>query len=178
MKPRRSSTTLVAAIALAVASMTFGGPSRASSVHAATTPACPMNYVCAYTGKGETGQVFKVYVGPHLQAGKCYDIETGQFIDSLDNETGDTVVLKEGSCAHPGPPHTEDSTPRHTKTDEKTPIDARSERLGRRRDPRWGAGIRTQECRIQSPVPYHLATPHRARACYVATAAGAIEASG
>jgi hypothetical protein len=83
-----------------------------------------VNDVCAYTGNGETGQVFKVYIGPHLQPGKCHDIETGQFIHSFDNETGDTVVLKEGSCAHPGPAHTEDSTPPHTKTDEKTAVDA------------------------------------------------------
>ncbi len=25
----------------------------------------------------------------------------------------------------------------------------------------WGGWIRTNECRIQSPMPYHLATPHR-----------------
>ena len=28
----------------------------------------------------------------------------------------------------------------------------------------WGGRIRTSECRIQSPVPYRLATPHRSAA--------------
>ncbi len=38
-------------------------------------------------------------------------------------------------------------------------------RAGRRKDERllWGGWIRTNEWRIQSPLPYHLATPHRGR---------------